>query len=472
MSGEFVEIGVALTPQRSENPRRGRHRVTVVNRGNAPAILNLDGTDADEALAFGFAEHQFAVEPGETRVIDTEVRPRRVRWIGKPSHHPFTITAEVAKQGEHKPTGVLLQKSVLPMWLIALAGAAAAALIAVFALVHRPTKDLVTQPSGQVSPSVAKSEQSSAAAPNASSSGSGSAGAGAGAGGAGGAGGGGGGKGTPQQASRADTYALTVLGDKPVAFYRFGQDATADSSGNHNDGVFDGGAKRVTPGLLDGNDGALDLPTPSGTDKPSFCVTNASALLPGDQFTVEAWVKTKDPDGPIFSLRNAHFASAFDLGVGYSPWTPDGSNGFDNHGNLFVYELGTTPNEATQQQGGDTSGGLQFPGPNEPAVSASVIDGNFHHVVATRGGDHAIKIYVDGALVYSGRKDNFVSHITAKDGNEACFGLEPWWARPPNGGPNHPASAELLTGDMAYLAVYNAALSPDAVQKHFAAGKK
>ena len=85
-----------------------RHRVTVVNQGNAPELLTLDASDPNEALAFKFPEEQFAVEPGETRVVDLGVRPRRMHWFGQPTPHPFTVTAKTADDNDHKPAGTLV----------------------------------------------------------------------------------------------------------------------------------------------------------------------------------------------------------------------------------------------------------------------------------------------------------------------------------------------------------------------------
>jgi hypothetical protein len=468
--GTFEQVGVALTPQRSETARRARHRVTVVNEGNGPQLLTLDATDPDEALAFKLEEEQFAVEPGETRVVDLGVRPRKTHWFGQPTPHPFTVTAKSADDGEHKPTGTLVQKAVLPIWLLALAGVAAVALVAVIALANRKGQNFVAQPSGQVSPS---SSAAASSAPLSDSSSAPAASSDAGGGGGGGAAGGGGGGGKSPTggggASGADKYAQTVLADHPVVFYRFGKDGSADSSGSNNIGNFDGGAQRSSTALLDGNDGSASFPAPSGDAKPSFCVSRPGDLLTDVPFSAEAWIKTTDKDGPIFSLRSMHFASGFDFGVGFSPWTPDNGSGTDNGGSLYVWEQGTTPNEASPQQGGDANGALQFPGVTEPRIPANVVDGKFHHVVATRGTDHSIKIYVDGAQVYSGRKDNFASRVL---GDEACIGMEPGYVRPPNYGPNHPPGAEYLTGNIAYVALYNSTLSPEAVKNHFNAGHR
>ncbi len=470
--GTFEEIGVALTPQRSETARRARHRVTVVNQGNAPELLTLDASDPDEALAFKFPEEQFAVEPGETRVVDLGVRPRRMHWFGQPTPHPFTVTAKTADDNDHKPAGTLVQKAVLPIWLLALAGVAAVALVAVIALGSRKGQNFVAQPSGQVSPSSSGSGGPAAALSDASSAPSASSDAGGGGGGGGGGGAappGGGGGGGGQKASGADKYALTVLADHPVAFYRFGKDGAADSSGSNNIGNFDGGAQRSDTALLDGNDGSAEFPAPSANAAPSFCVSRPGDLLTDVPFSAEAWIKTTDSDGPIFSLRSMHFASGFDFGVGFSPWTPDNGSGHDNSGGLYVWELGTTPNEASPQQGGDANGALQFPGVDESKISNNVSDGKFHHVVAVRGTDHSVKIYVDGSQVYGGRKDNFASRVL---GDEACIGMEPGYVRPPHYGPNHPPGSEFLTGNIAYVALYNSALSPDAVKKHFDAGHR
>ena len=297
--------------------------------------------------------------------------PLRIRSRSQPRPPP---------NDEHSPAGTLVQKAVLPIWLLALAGVAAVALVAVIALGSRKDQNFNAQPSGQVSPTGASPGDESGAPSDSSSAPSVSSDAGGALGGAvagpgGGGGGGGGGNPSAQAQSGADRYAKAVLADHPVAFYRFGQDAAADSSGNNNIGNFDGGAQRSPTALLDGNDGSANFPAPSGGAKPSFCVSRPGELLTDIPFSAEAWIKTTDRDGPIFSLRSMHFASGFDFGVGYSPWSADGQNGHDNNGSLYVWERGTTPNEASPQQGGDSNGVLQFPGVNESPVSANVVDG-------------------------------------------------------------------------------------------------
>ena len=291
------------------------------------------------------------------------MRPRRLHWFGQPTAHPFNVTARTAADGEHKPAGTFVQKAVLPIWLLALAGAAAVALVAVFALASRKGQNFNAQPSGQVSPAAASGAGGSGAPSDSSSAPSASSDAGRRRSGRG--------RGRRcgrrrrwrrwwrrrtirrRQQSGADKYAKAVLADHPVVFYRFGKDAAADSSGSNNVGNFDGGAQRSSTALLDGNDGSASFPAPSGGSKPSFCVSRPGDLLTDVPFTAEAWIKTTDRDGPIFSLRSMHFASGFDFGVGYSPWSADGQSGHDNNGSLYVWEQGTTPNEASPQQGGD-----------------------------------------------------------------------------------------------------------------------
>jgi hypothetical protein len=163
----FTEILADLVPRTSHARRRGRHRLIVENRGNSAADLTLTGSDADNALEFGFRPDLFTAEPGTATFVRLRADPRK-RFLKGPSKSlPFQA---FVLNGQAEPVtvdGAVLQRQIMPEWLLpllALGTVAAAALIALWFLVFKPevhsaAVQAVSQQTHALASSAAKASQ-------------------------------------------------------------------------------------------------------------------------------------------------------------------------------------------------------------------------------------------------------------------------------------------------------------------------
>lgn len=146
---EFSVIEAELQPVAGRGRLVGRYEIAVDNRGNIPMQVRLTGTDAEQALAYEFADDIVATEPGAAHFTKLKLRPGQRIWRGQPKSHSFQILVEpqgragAAKAGQGDDpepahgaapggavavaeaptiqstllTGTLLQEPVLPKWL-------------------------------------------------------------------------------------------------------------------------------------------------------------------------------------------------------------------------------------------------------------------------------------------------------------------------------------------------------------------
>jgi serine/threonine protein kinase/beta-lactam-binding protein with PASTA domain len=136
----FAQLGVRLRPEDTAGRFRGKFTIEASNDGNADAPLDIALRDSSDACRFRLTE-KTVVPSGQTHDIKCEVRPRRLRWLGRSITH--TVEAEVftASGGGsgRRVGGRFVQRALLPWWLpILLAVLATAAGAAV--LIHSPSR--------------------------------------------------------------------------------------------------------------------------------------------------------------------------------------------------------------------------------------------------------------------------------------------------------------------------------------------
>ncbi|WP_240957510.1 hydrolytic protein [Streptomyces chilikensis] len=165
---EFRELHAELAPRRRRGWLRGRYRLAVQNRGNAPVEVGFTAGQAGEELAFAFSPADRKLEPGESAEIGLRVRTGTPVWFGAPVVWPFTV--DTAETGEREPgqdeTAVrtpldaeFVQIPVFPRWLLVVLAALLALLLAWFTLVRPAVR------------SAAKEAAAEAVAPNPSAAG-------------------------------------------------------------------------------------------------------------------------------------------------------------------------------------------------------------------------------------------------------------------------------------------------------------
>ncbi|MBJ7598439.1 hypothetical protein [Candidatus Nephthysia bennettiae] len=140
----FAELNAALDPPSSTGTGTGEHWVNVTNKGNLHAGAMISATDPENFFSFQVTPSWLTLEPGATARARLWVAPRRQPKAGTEDPRPFQVNIAsneapaVTLEGtriqvgppprERWPKGSL---TLLFRWLIALAIAAVAALIAI-----------------------------------------------------------------------------------------------------------------------------------------------------------------------------------------------------------------------------------------------------------------------------------------------------------------------------------------------------
>lgn len=110
----FTDLSVALTPRTSRGRQAGEHLVTVENRGNAPAHVELSGADPDGALAVAVDAPALVVHPGRRATARVDVRTRRRLLWGRERGHSFQVLVHGAEGAPAVVTGTMRQEAAVP----------------------------------------------------------------------------------------------------------------------------------------------------------------------------------------------------------------------------------------------------------------------------------------------------------------------------------------------------------------------
>jgi hypothetical protein len=139
--GSFTDISAEIVPKTSHARRQGHHKLIVQNRGNAPAEVTLSAADPDDALEFRFKPEFITADPGTATFVKLRAAPRKRFLKGQSKSLPFQA---FVLPGEAEPVtveGALLQRQIMPEWLLpalALAVVVGVALVALWFLVFKP----------------------------------------------------------------------------------------------------------------------------------------------------------------------------------------------------------------------------------------------------------------------------------------------------------------------------------------------
>lgn len=128
----FAELTAEVVPPKVEAAARGKFKVALDNRGNYPVAVRLDANDPEGELGFRFRRNELVLDPDTTEIVKLLVRPRDRFLRGQPVRHRFEVAAMAAERPPVVAEGTLVQRQLLPKWLVpALIAVAAAALVIV-----------------------------------------------------------------------------------------------------------------------------------------------------------------------------------------------------------------------------------------------------------------------------------------------------------------------------------------------------
>ena len=124
----FEELTARTHPQRRRGRRRGTYALEVANLGNAPATVQLAGSDTDDACDVRIDPPALQIEPGRRATAQVRVAPRRTLWWGRPVEHRINVDAPVPQMLAFR------QLAWIPWWVPAAIALLVALAIAVLAL--------------------------------------------------------------------------------------------------------------------------------------------------------------------------------------------------------------------------------------------------------------------------------------------------------------------------------------------------
>lgn len=173
--GVFTELAVELVPKTASGRRLARQKLIVENRGNEQDNVTVSAEDPDVALSFRVKPEAATVLPGTATFIKVRSAPRK-RFLKGPSKAlPFQVAVLPERAAPATVDGVMLQRQMMPEWLLpalAITAAAAAVLVALWFTVLKPTvqsaaTQAVNQQTKQLTASAKKADKAASQASHA-----------------------------------------------------------------------------------------------------------------------------------------------------------------------------------------------------------------------------------------------------------------------------------------------------------------
>lgn len=138
----FTNLQLELVPKTSHCRTKARHELVVDNAGNYPMSVELVPSDEEEQLKLSLDHTVLTIEPGTSAFLKLRAKPEDRFLRGPDRRHKFQVTALAGETPPIAVDGTVVQKQLLPKWLLpallALIVLAIALVVLWFSLV-RPT---------------------------------------------------------------------------------------------------------------------------------------------------------------------------------------------------------------------------------------------------------------------------------------------------------------------------------------------
>lgn len=159
----FSDLAVELVPKTASGRRMARQRLIVENRGNQPDEVTIGAEDPDAVLSFRIRPAAATVRPGTATFVRFRPVPRR-RFLKGPSKTlAFQAYVLPARAEPVTANGAMLQRQMMPEWLLpvlAVGAAVAAVVVALWFTLLKPTiQSAATQAVSQQTQQLAASAQ-------------------------------------------------------------------------------------------------------------------------------------------------------------------------------------------------------------------------------------------------------------------------------------------------------------------------
>ncbi|SEF22019.1 hypothetical protein SAMN05421837_1011197 [Amycolatopsis pretoriensis] len=130
--GAFTEVTAEIVPAKVEAGSKADFEVAVDNRGNRPVAVELSPLDPEDELEFRLERERTDLAPGTAAFVRMRARPRKRFLRGQPVRHRFHVFVTADGGEPIKTEGTMVQRQLLPKWLLP---ALAALLVLLLALV-------------------------------------------------------------------------------------------------------------------------------------------------------------------------------------------------------------------------------------------------------------------------------------------------------------------------------------------------
>ncbi|HEV7978931.1 hypothetical protein [Amycolatopsis sp.] len=116
----FAEVTAEMVPAKVEASSKAHFEVAVDNLGNHPVAVELSPHDPEDDLEFSLERSRIDLNPGTAAFVRLRVRPRKRFLRGQPIRHPFQVLVRQEGREPFPVEGTMVQRQLLPKWLLPL----------------------------------------------------------------------------------------------------------------------------------------------------------------------------------------------------------------------------------------------------------------------------------------------------------------------------------------------------------------
>lgn len=154
----FMDLQLELSPKTSKCRTKAVHEVVVDNSGNYPIPVEVITNDPEEQLKLSLDHSSLVVQPGTSAFLKLKAKPHDRFLRGQDKRLPFGVTATSGDLPPVNADGTVVQRQMLPKWLLPVAVAALAAAVALTVLWFTLVKPTVQTSAREAAKQQAKAE--------------------------------------------------------------------------------------------------------------------------------------------------------------------------------------------------------------------------------------------------------------------------------------------------------------------------
>src|SRR4030088_232676 len=123
-----------MVPGKGEGESNAHYEVPVDNHGNHPVAVELTPHDPEDDLEFRLERSRVDLNPGTAAFVRMRGQPKKRVLRGQPLRHPFRVVVQPEGRESFPVEGTMVQRQLLPKWLLPLLAALLAFALVLVAL--------------------------------------------------------------------------------------------------------------------------------------------------------------------------------------------------------------------------------------------------------------------------------------------------------------------------------------------------